>query len=182
MQTDEQSLFQVPDFLGNFRLNDKIVGMIKNAVLSEDRKYRYALWRIWETDKPTVMFICLNPSKADEFNDDPTLIRCMNFAKSWGYGGVVTANLFAYRTTYPEELKKVECPVGFQNDRWLKSLAENAGLVIAGWGNLGRYMGRSKAVAEMIPDIYCLNKNKSGQPAHPLYQPKNLKPVRWNPV
>lgn len=153
--------------------------MIKNAVLSKDRRYRYALWRIWDLGKPTVMFICLNPSTADESNDDPTLIRCMNFAESWGYGGVVTANLFSFRTTNPKELKKAEFPVGIHNDWWLKTLARRAGIVIAGWGNHGLYRGRSKEVAEMIPNMYCLNKNKSGQPVHPLYQPKNLSPFRW---
>ena len=61
--------------------------MIRGAVLSEDRKYRYALWRIWEAEGPKVLFICLNPSKADEFNDDPTLIRCINFAKLWKMTG-----------------------------------------------------------------------------------------------
>jgi len=155
--------------------------MIKGAVLSKDRKYRYALWRIWETDLSKVMFICLNPSKADEFNDDPTLVRCINFAKSWGYGGVVTANLFAYRSTCPKELKMVESPIGMENDRWLKILSKKAEMVIGGWGNHGLYMSRSETVAKMIPNIYCLCKNKSGQPSHPLYQPKNLTPVLWSP-
>ena len=167
---------------GNFKFRDKIMEVIKNAVLSGDRKYRYALWRIWDTDSQAVMFICLNPSTADEFIDDPTLTRCINFAKSWGFGGVITANLFAYRTTYPQELKNVKNPVGIQNDKWLKSLAGSAGLIVGGWGNHGVFMGRSKAVAGLISNIYCLDRNKTGQPAHPLYQPKNSKPVRWSPV
>jgi hypothetical protein len=81
--------------------------MIKDAVLSECRTYRYALWRIWDQTVPYAMFIGLNPSTADESNDDPTLTRCMGFAKSWGYGGVCMANLFALRSTDPTALKTV---------------------------------------------------------------------------
>ncbi|GHX72979.1 hypothetical protein VCSRO16_3593 [Vibrio cholerae] len=73
--------------------------MKNTAELSKCRKYRYALWRTWDSDKPFAMFIGLNPSTADEKNDDPTLRRCINFAKSWGYGGVCMANLFAFRAT-----------------------------------------------------------------------------------
>ena len=155
--------------------------MIRGAVLSEDRKYRYALWRIWEIEKPRVLFVCLNPSDADEFKDDPTLIRCINFAKSWGYGGVVTANLFAYRVTCPKELKKVKRPVGSENDKWLRILSKKAEMIVGGWGNHGLYMNRSEEIVQMIPRIHCLFTNKSGQPSHPLYLPKNSNPVPWNP-
>lgn len=76
--------------------------MNTNAILSEDRKYRYVLSRIWDESKPMVMIIGLNPSTADETKNDPTIIRCIDFAKSWGYGGVYMLNLFAFRATLPK--------------------------------------------------------------------------------
>ena len=67
----------------------------------------------------------------------------MNFAKSWGFGGVCVANLFAYRATDPADMKAAENPIGSQNNKWLKILAEDAGLIVAAWGNDGAYLGRS---------------------------------------
>lgn len=64
----------------------------------------------------------LNPSKADASIDDPTLRRCISFAKFWDYGSLIVVNLFAFRTASPLELKKVDDPVGKQNDRYLKKL------------------------------------------------------------
>ncbi len=144
--------------------------MKNTAELSQCRQYRYALWRTWDESKPYVMFIGLNPSTADENTDDPTLRRCMNFAKSWGYGGVCTANLFAYRATQPEDMKASADPIGSSNDEWLKTLADEAALVVAAWGNDGSFLGRSDRVLELVPNLHCLKLNKSGEPAHPLYQ------------
>ena len=123
------------------------------------------------------MIIGLNPSTADEVEDDPTLIRCMNFAKSWGYGGVCMTNLFAYRATDPNDMKAAADPVGASNNRWLTKLAREAGIVVAAWGNDGDYMDRASKIKNKIPDLYCLKMNKSGEPAHPLYLRAELKPV-----
>lgn len=89
--------------------------MIKSAIISECGKYRYSLSRIWDENKANVLFIMLNPSTADGDVDDPTIRRCIGFAKSWGYGGIYVGNLFAYRATDPKELLKVENPIGFEN-------------------------------------------------------------------
>ena len=148
------------------------------AKLSRCRQYRYALWRTRDETKPYVMFIGLNPSTADETTDDPTLIRCMNFAKAWGYGGVCMANLFAYRATDPGDMKAAENPVGSQNNKWLKLLAKDAGLVVAAWGNDGSYLNRSDYVKKRLPLLYCLKMNKSGEPAHPLYQRADVLPIK----
>lgn len=147
------------------------------AYLSHCRRYRYALWRTWDNTKPFVLFIGLNPSTADETSDDPTLVRCINFAKDWGYGGVCMANLFAYRATQPQAMKNASDPIGKDNNKWLKKLSKQAGIVIAAWGNDGTYLGRSYEVQPLIAGMHCLKINKSGQPAHPLYQPSAAKPV-----
>lgn len=125
------------------------------------------------------MFIGLNPSTADAITDDPTLRRCMRFARDWGYGSVVLANLFAYRATQPTELKTVAKPVGPRNNRWLRELAADADLVIAAWGNDGVLLDRASAVRKMIPNLHCLKINGSGEPAHPLYIPAAQKPLRY---
>ena len=153
--------------------------MIKSAVLSKNRLYRYALTRVWRSDLPTVMFIGLNPSIADENIDDPTLLRCIGFADSWGYGGVVMANLFAYRATLPAEMKKAKNPIGRGNNQWLQKLAGQSEIVIAAWGNDGGYLTRSQQVRKLIPGLHYLRLNKSGEPAHPLYLPASLSPVIW---
>lgn len=153
--------------------------MKNTARLSRCRQYRYALWRTWDDSKPYALFVGLNPSTADETEDDPTLIRCINYAKSWGYGGVCMANLFAYRATDPKAMKIAENPVGRDNNKWLKKLAKDSGVVIAAWGNDGAFRNRSSEVKRMLKDLSYLKLNKSGEPAHPLYQKAALKPTRW---
>lgn len=151
--------------------------MNNTAIFSECRNYRYALWRTWDATKPTVMFVGLNPSTADEITDDPTLTRCINFAKSWDYGGVCMANLFAFRATEPRAMKVARDPIGSENNEWLLRLSKDAALVVAAWGNDGSFLGRSRQVITLLPDMHCLKMNKSGEPAHPLYQPASLKPI-----
>lgn len=151
--------------------------MENTAKLSGCRNYRYALWRTWDDSMPFVMFVGLNPSTADETSDDPTLTRCIKYAKSWGYGGVCMANLFAFRATEPADMKVSDDPIGIENNKWLKKLAKDAALVVAAWGNDGSYLERSEQVKEFLPNLYCLKLNKSGEPAHPLYQSADIKPV-----
>ena len=147
------------------------------AKLSDCRKYRFALWRTWDDSKPYAMFVGLNPSTADEADDDPTLIRCIHYAKSWGYGGVCMANLFAFRAIKPSDMMATQDPVGSANDSWLVQLAKDAGIVVAAWGNDGNFQNRSKNVVCLLPRLYCLKINKSGEPAHPLYQKADLQPI-----
>ncbi|MFT7234954.1 MAG: hypothetical protein ACI9QV_000525 [Methylophagaceae bacterium] len=154
--------------------------MKKDAAFSPCRRYRYALWRHWDDSKPTVLFIGLNPSTADEENDDPTLIRCINFAKSWDngrYGGVCIANLFAYRATKPKDLLARKRATGQDNDEWLLTLTNAADLVIASWGNDGHFQNRAEKVKKLIHPLHYLRLNKSGEPAHPLYLQAKLTPI-----
>jgi hypothetical protein len=122
------------------------------------------------------LFIGLNPSTADAQKNDPTLVRCMGFARDWGFGSVRIANLFAYRTTWPAELKRAQAPIGPQNNRWLSREAKAASLVIVAWGNDGTFMLRAPQVLQLLPAPHCLAVNQSGQPAHPLYQPASALP------
>lgn len=152
------------------------------AVFSKDRCYRYALWRTWNTTLPRVMFVGLNPSTADEQSDDPTIRRCIGFARHWGFGGVIVSNLFAFRATYPSDLKLEPQPIGCDNDRWLQHTANRSALIIACWGTHGQRLQRDQQVRLMLPELCVLAMNKGGTPSHPLYLKKCLKPRPWNVV
>ena len=152
--------------------------MKSNAKLSKDRKYRYALWRIWEESRPKVMFIGLNPSTADETEDDPTIRRCIGFARSWGYGGLIMANLFGFRATQPKDLMLAKDPIGPRNNRWLHSLSNEARIIIGAWGNGGSFLGRGENIMSKFKNLYVLKRTLSGHPVHPLYQPRSAMPEK----
>jgi hypothetical protein len=153
--------------------------MKSGAELSACKKYRYSLWRIWgNTANPKcVMFIGLNPSTADEYEDDPTIRRCIAFAKAWGYDGLYMVNLFAYRATNPNDMKLAENPVGSDNDLSILKIASKVELAVACWGNLGKYKQRDEAVRELVNNLQALKITKLNQPSHPLYLSKSLKPT-----
>ena len=152
----------------------------KNATFSSCRIYRYSLSRIWDRKKKYVLFIGLNPSTANEKADDPTIRRCVDYAKDWGYGGFMMVNLFAYRTSLPSNLKKIKYPVGSENDKYIVTLSKKADITVAAWGNNGNLYSRDKQVLSLVPSLMCLKINKSGQPAHPLYLKKGLKLTKFS--
>lgn len=145
----------------------------KSADFSPCRNYRYTLWRWWDESKPYVMFIGLNPSTADEIEDDPTIRRCVNFAKSWGYGGFCMTNLFAIRATKPKTMLAHNQPIGFDNDKWIDSIAKNAGIIIAAWGAHGGHINRDKEIMARFENLKCFEILKSGKPKHPLFVKSN---------
>ena len=101
--------------------------MKKGAHFSTCRRYRYRLWRIWDENKPFVLFICLNPSTADENEDDPTIRRCVRFARDWDYGGMVMVNLFAFRATDPSELYNADEQIGQNNSKEILEYSVKSG-------------------------------------------------------
>ena len=153
--------------------------MRRAANFSRCRQYRYALWRQWGDAPACALIIGLNPSTADHRQDDPTIRRCIGFARDWGYQRLCVANLFAFRATYPDDLKAAADPVGPANDRWLRKLMAEADCVVAAWGNDGAWLDRSAAVRRLCDHWQVLRINRSGQPAHPLYLPARLRPRRW---
>lgn len=148
-----------------------------NAIFSEDRQYRYSLSRKWNDELPVVLFIGLNPSTADETQDDPTIRRCIAFARDWGYGGIMMVNLFALRATDPAVLKLHCDPVGPENNSWIMRGYFQAERAIAVWGTKGSYRERDEDVRVLIGELYCLGLTKGGYPKHPLYLPKTTKIV-----
>lgn len=154
----------------------------KDAIFSPCRKYRYTLWRGWANDWDTnyAMFIALNPSTADEIQDDNTVRRCIRFAQDWGYSGLLMTNVFGYRATLPKDMMAITDPVGIDNDRYLAEYAKKAGVIIAAWGNHATHQNRHHQVVSLIPNLHCLKITKAGMPGHPLYLSKNLRPIPYN--
>lgn len=157
---------------------------------SPDRLYRYTLWREWgvgtlplleaaarKAPDSYLMVIGLNPSTADETQDDPTIRRCIGYAKRWGFGALCMTNIFAWRETDPEKMKRQQDPIGPENDDWIVRCAADAGMILAAWGKHGSHMGRATAVRKILPSAYCLKINQDGSPVHPLYQPSDAKPI-----
>lgn len=158
--------------------------MDKSALISHDGRYRYALERRWNKENPKrCLFVMLNPSIADADIDDPTIRRCIGFAKKFDCGGLTVVNMFAFRATNPAELGKSPNPVGYNNNfiLALEVMKPTNGLIIAAWGSgskcpadlfrrqewLTKRFLRKNCPTEK--DIYCLGKTAKGHPKHPLY-------------
>jgi hypothetical protein len=159
--------------------------MQNECVFSSDRRYRYLLKHSCSPlFKPNICtWIGANPSIAWENGLDPTLRRIRGFSLAWGYNGFIIANVFAFVSTDPEGLHDVEDPVGPENDRFILQAIRETGVVIAAWGEIGRYQNRCEVVWKMIADFHplCLRKTKKGFPGHPLYVPRETEPARYEP-
>lgn len=141
------------------------------AEFSPCTTYRYLLWREWSA-KPYVAFIGLNPSTADETNDDPTIRRCIRFAHDWGFGGIRMLNIFAFRATDSAKMKAVIDPIGLGNDAAIVKCVGSAGLVVAAWGSHGAHRSRGWEVRrKLLADfsMKCFGLTSNGNPRHPLY-------------
>lgn len=150
------------------------------AAFSPCRRWRYDLWRRWAPG-PFLMVIGLNPSTADETQDDPTIRRCINYAKAWGFGAYCMTNLFAWRDTDPAKMKAQAEPIGRDNDATIARHAAGAGLILAAWGVHGAHLDRGAAVLELLAGhrVHCLGTTQDGNPRHPLYMPKACRPLPY---
>jgi len=145
------------------------------AIMSQCLEFRYLLTRNWGGQ--VLPFIMLNPSTADWLVDDPTIGRCIEFARRDGYGGIAVANVFAFRATSPKKLARADDPVGPLNAGTISKLAQEAFLddvpMVCAWGAHAMAVEPAKAVLQTIADggakTVCLGVNKDGSPRHPLY-------------
>ena len=150
------------------------------VVISKDGVYRYFLSRNWFGGEKTVAFIGLNPSTADAHVDDPTIRRCIGFAKLWGGKELWMVNLFAFRSTDPLALKAASDPVGAENDHWLDAAVNRADIVVAAWGNHGVLNCRAEMVLLRYQKrLSALKITKSGMPSHPLYVPAQTQLISY---
>lgn len=152
-----------------------------SAVLSPCGTYRYELRRTWGTG-PVCGWIMCNPSTADAEADDPTIRRCVGFARRWGYAGIVVRNLYALRATDPRELRRHPDPVGSDNDAHLLDAVDDE-ITVCAWGVNGR---RGDAVINALADeganLHYLAMTKAGVPKHPLYLRGDLEPLPFGGV
>lgn len=155
--------------------------IVTSASISGD--YRYRLGRAW-AGGPTCTFIMLNPSTADADQDDPTIRRCVGFAKALGCGALEVVNLYAYRATNPRDLLRQDERVGPENDYWLREAAQYAEAegapLIAAWGAHAEQWRTQQVLA--LPGmgrLAALGVTKDGHPRHPLYLPGSARPEPW---
>ncbi len=153
-----------------------------SARFSECDQYRYELSEGWDTTKPLVLWILMNPSVACLDYADPTLIKTGKFARSWGFGGQLIGNVHAYRSTNKKGLLQVKDPIGPGNDKALLRMAKRAQTVVLAYGHPPRSLkGRGRKVVEMLSDHPALSYLKLAKdettPWHPLYLPDNLRPI-----
>jgi len=148
----------------------------KSAVFSTCNQYRYSLSRVWDIKRKPALFIGLNPSTADETEDDPTIRRLIKFAKLYGYGGFYVGNLFSYITPYPSELLDKDLMFSKKNIHEIKKMTGLIKDVVYGWGNS---FEEPEWLKQIISNPKCFGKNKNKTPKHPLYLSYNHKLVNY---
>jgi hypothetical protein len=177
-------------------------GTVASAVFDEREEYRYLLTRdfVPETGLGSVTFIMLNPSTADALKNDPTITRCSNFAKAWGYSRLEVVNLFALRSTDPSRLKTAEDPTGgFTNDSHIVDSVRESEMTVLAWGAGGKLHGQGDRVLRLLERtlmrsgsvtstcsrrllegwLHVLGLTKHGEPRHPLYLRHDAQPIRF---
>lgn len=123
----------------------------------------------------------LNPSTANERQDDATLRRCISFARSWAYGSVEIVNLYAFRSTNPSKLAYVVDPIGPENMSYFQQATARAQRIICAWGTHKIIGKRDEEVLQVLEgkEVYCLGYTRNGRPRHPLYVPATAPPLRY---
>lgn len=163
-----------------------------SAVFSPCRTWRYSLTRNLPPQledgqgysQTICTFVMLNPSTADAEHDDPTIRRCIRFARDWGYTRLDVVNLYAYRTRSPhvmwEEQARGTDIVGPENDAAMSLAFSAADVVIAAWGaEAGADRVAQFAETFAGQEMYALGLTKSGQPRHPLYMRADVHPFAF---
>lgn len=153
------------------------------ATYSDCACYRYALTRTWDPQGRRLLFVMLNPSKATEVQNDPTVERCERRARALGFGAFQVTNIFAWRDTDPFQMRKAHDPVGPDNDTAILEGAAWADQVIAAWGTHGAHMERGPQTRRLLrgtgKPLYTLGLSKGGHPKHPLYISYSQQPLIW---
>lgn len=154
------------------------------AVYSDCETYRYSLTRIWDPNGRKVMFVMLNPSKATEVQNDPTIERCERRARALGFGGFRATNIFAIRATDPRVMRAAEDPEGPDNTDAILTGADWADKVICAWGTHGAHRDQGARIEAALRAtgiaLFHLGLSKHGHPKHPLYISYSQQPLPWN--
>lgn len=171
-------------------------GTVSSADYSDCEIFRYALTREWDATKPGLLYIMLNPSKATEAHNDPTIERCERRARALGFGAFRAVNIFGLRATDPAELRKAADPNGPENDaaladalRWTDGkrapgqTPAQTGKTLCAWGTHGQLMSRGPQVEAALRasgrPLHMLGLTRDGHPRHPLYVSYATRPALW---
>ncbi|QFU09883.1 hypothetical protein PARPLA_00554 [Rhodobacteraceae bacterium THAF1] len=153
------------------------------ALYSDCERYRYALTRVWKSERRRALFVMLNPSTATEVQNDPTVERCERRARTLGFGAFRVCNIFAWRDTDPRALRQAVDPIGPDNDAAIRDGCGWADVAICAWGTHGALGDRGVAVEQLMRDAGCelhhLGLTKGGHPKHPLYIAYSETPRPW---
>lgn len=147
-----------------------------------NKEYRYVLHRVWDSSKPKIAFIGLNPSTADERQDDNTVRKCINIAKRDGYGQMTMLNAYAYRSTDPKALATQLNAVGNHNDHHIAKECKDAAKIVVAWGNHATD-DRHATLLKVLEgyELWCFAKNNNGKPKHPLYVSLMAPLIQYSP-
>ena len=143
--------------------------MIREAEFSIDKKERYSLKREWDESKNKILYIMLNPSLADDKNDDPTIRRLISFTKKFNYGGFLVGNIFTTITPNPKKIDRSK-GISDKNFEKLLKLINKVDQIVYAWGNS---IEEPQLLKELILSPKCFGKNLNGTPKHPLYLPSS---------
>ena len=146
-----------------------MVKISRSADISNDKKERFSLSRIWDSKKPKVLYIMLNPSYADDELDDPTIKRLIFFSKKFKFGGFYVTNLFTQITPYPKELN-MDNHLKKKNLKIISELIKKSNSIVYAWGNL---VNEPRELLSIVKNPLCFKKNLNGTPRHPLYLPSS---------
>lgn len=168
-------------------MND-LFGM-STAVISPCGLYRYELRRNWDFGKPLLVVCMLNPSTADAEKNDMTITTLVQFAKLWGYGGILVVNLCAFRASKPKDMWSAKDPTGPDNHDYLRAAlryaSENGGRALAAWGAVQNMAANFLREAEIWQvELVCLGTTQDGSPKHPAARgvhriPRDQQPIVW---
>ena len=158
--------------------------MQTGAVFSPCKTYRYRLWRTWDATKKPIVFMMLNPSIADENQNDPTVERCQRRAMSLGFGQLQVVNIFSLISTDPRGLYTCDDPVGPENNAAIQEAVKGADTVVCAWGTHGGHVDRAREVVGLLKvagvNPQCLGLNSDGSPKHPLYVSYSVAPMPYD--
>ena len=152
-------------------------GSTVSAVFSECQQYRYQLREIWDSSRPLVLWLLMNPSVACVNYSDPTLRKTGTFSRTWGYGGQLVGNVHAYRATDKSRLLETADPVGPENDQMILAMAAEAKTIVLAYGQPPKALrARGAEVVTLLgshPGLCHLRLAQDGTPCHPLYLPSH---------
>lgn len=158
-------------------------GIPSSAIYSNCETYRYALTRVWDDALPRLLYVMLNPSKATEAQNDPTIERCQRRATQLGFGGFCATNIFALRETDPAVMRRHPAPKGPDNSAIVLREASTADMILCAWGTHGAHQDQGALLETHLRQaghqLHTLGLTKHGHPRHPLYIRYTAQPMPW---